>query len=369
MGTMRSPDYLGGGLVNLIAELEQRLVGGSVSPGLTPGLAASIPNAETYVLVLFDGLGDLQIPSNGAAADLSEHRVGALDASFSTQTSVATATLATGLPPSRHGLVSYLMRLSECDSPVSTLWWFGVDGTTPDIDLEGFLPAPNMAERLASRGAEVVVVEPATYLGSPLDRVLYRRAQTRGVEEGSSIAEAVLEEASRPGRIVVCYLPDVDIAGHAERTGSVAYVEALRTVTNEWQTIGEGLPHHAVLVGTADHGMIDVAPDDRIDLDPPSSLTLYGDDRVVYVDGDPGVAAEYTAGLPAIWLPIEEARHLWGPGPFHPELERRLPVGLIVADDNIALHYPGNQIHFVGYHGGLSEDELRIPLLVWNGEV
>lgn len=210
MGTMRSPDYVGGGLVNLVAEIEQRLGGGSVSPGLTPELAASIPNAETYVFVLFDGLGDLQIASHEAAADLKEHRVGALDAPFSTHTSVATATLATGLPPSRHGLVSYLMRLPQCDSPVSTLWWSDVDGTTVDIDLEGCLPAT--------------------------------------------------------------------------------------------------------------------------------------------------------------WLPIDEARHLWGPGPFHPELESRLPEGLIVADDNVALHYPGNQIHLVGYHGGLSEDELRIPLLVWDGD-
>jgi len=369
MGTMRSPDYVGGGLVNLSAELEQRLGGGSASPGLTSELAAPIPNAETYVLVLFDGLGDLQIASHPEAADLKEHRAGALDAPFSTQTSVATATLATGLPPSRHGLVSYLMRLPECDIPVSTLWWSDVDGATVDVDLGAFLPAPNMAERLTSLGAEAVVVEPAIYLGGPLDRVLYRGAQTRGVEHGSSIAETVLEEASRPGRLVICYLPHVDVAGHAEGTGSGAYVEALRAVTREWQTIGEGLPSHAALIGTADHGMVDVAPDDRIDLDPPSSLILYGDDRVIYVDGEPGLAAEYAAGLPATWLPIDEARHLWGPGPFHPQLDSRLPEGLIIADDNVALHYPGNQIHLVGYHGGLSEDELRIPLLVWNGDV
>ncbi len=85
---------------------------------------------------------------------------------------MATATLATGLPPSRHGLVSYLMRLPLRNSPVSTLWWSDVDGTKVDIDLEGFLSAPNMAERLTSWGAETVVVEPAIYLGGPLDRVL-----------------------------------------------------------------------------------------------------------------------------------------------------------------------------------------------------
>lgn len=362
---MRVPDYRGGGLVNLIAELEHRLSGTSASPRLSPHLRDAIPAADTYVFVLIDGLGDRLINSHPNAEKLARYQEATLDTSFSSQTSVATATMATGLPPSQHGLIAYLLRLPGSETPVNTLWWFSVDGSVPDLDLGGFLPSPNVAERLAARNIEVVVVEPEGYLGSPLDQVLYRRTRTRGVGDDESLAAAVIEEAMAPGRMIVCYLPYVDAAGHVAGTASEAYAEALNIVTGVWEEIGQGLPAHAALVGTADHGMIDIRSEDRLRLETPEGLTLYGDDRVVYVQGHSDLAGEFAAGLRAEWVPRSETHGLWGPEPFHPRLEERLPVGLIVADDGVALHYPGNELDLVGYHGGLTEAELRIPLLIW----
>ena len=55
------PDYSGGSLVNLVAEFEHRLTGTSPSPPLHDYQAALIPEASTYVLFLFDGLGTLQL--------------------------------------------------------------------------------------------------------------------------------------------------------------------------------------------------------------------------------------------------------------------------------------------------------------------
>lgn len=363
---MRVPDYQGGGLVNLVAELEHRLTGSSQSPRLEQQLRSMVAWGDSYILTLFDGLGDMQLRSHPAGARLAGYRVGGLDTSFSTQTSVATSTLATGYPPARHGLISYLLRLSEDSPPVNTLWWYRTDGSTPSLDLSSFLPAPNLAERLAAAGARAVVVEPAGYLGSPLNRVLYRGAETRGVEGVENMAETAVEEAAVTRTMVVCYLPFVDAAGHAAGTTSHAYREALDLVTSVWFSLGENLPPGVVLVGTADHGMIDVEAGKRVHLAPPASLRMYGDDRVIYVKGDQGEAARFATTIPGTWVPIEEAGPLWGPPPFHPELERRLPAGLIIADAGTALHYPGNDLLMVGYHGGLTEDELRIPLLVWD---
>ena len=50
------PDYSGGSLSNLMAELEVRLAGTSLNPGLYEPLADQVPLAATYVLVLIDGL-------------------------------------------------------------------------------------------------------------------------------------------------------------------------------------------------------------------------------------------------------------------------------------------------------------------------
>ncbi|MEA1903141.1 MAG: hypothetical protein U9N56_06415 [Actinomycetota bacterium] len=360
---MRLPNYDGAGLVNLIAELEVRLTGSSESPGLVANLAAAIPDAETYVLVLFDGLGDLQLTAHPEGGALVRHRAGALDASFSTQTSVATATLATGLPPARHGLISYLLRFTGSEKPVNTLWWFDTDGNPADVNHSSFLPAPNLAERLSGHGVEAVVIEPDAFLGSPLDRVLYRGAPTRGVEDVTSMAPAVLEEAARRGRLVVCYLPYVDAAGHVEGTASEAYSEALRLVTGVWEAIGEGLPSYAAMVGTADHGIVDI--ERHIEVTPPESVTLYGDSRVVYVSGNADEAERLAADLPATWVTGDDLDGLWGPGPTHADFDRRKPDGLLVADAGVGFLYPGNDLPLAGNHGGLTEEEMRIPLLVY----
>ena len=45
------------GLLNLVAEIESRLIGRSLSPGLDPRIAELVPEGRTYVLILFDGLG------------------------------------------------------------------------------------------------------------------------------------------------------------------------------------------------------------------------------------------------------------------------------------------------------------------------
>jgi hypothetical protein len=97
------PSYDGSGLVNLIAEIERRMTGTSVFPGLTE--ASVVPDSASYVLVLFDGLGVAGLHHEDAGAFRASY-VGSLDAPFPTTTSVSLATVATGL--SQHAQVAHL---------------------------------------------------------------------------------------------------------------------------------------------------------------------------------------------------------------------------------------------------------------------
>lgn len=218
--TMRSPDYDGGGLVNLIAELEFRLTGQAPSPRLRPELAEVIPTARSFVFVLFDGLGDHQL-GHPAAAPLLHDRVGSLDASFSTQTTVNTSTLATGLSPSQHGLIAYLLRFNG--RVVNTIFWFDSEGRPTETDYPAFLPAPNLSERLAAAGAETIVVEPSAFVDSPLEEVLYRGATIVSAENDAASIRIALERAAQPGKLVAVYVPHVDAAAHAAGQESALY--------------------------------------------------------------------------------------------------------------------------------------------------
>ena len=358
---MRAPDYQGGGLVNLVAELEYRLTGGAAAPRLRTDLGALIPPAQSYVFVLIDGLGDYQL-GHPAAAGFARARVGAIDSSFSTQTTVNTSTLATGLPPSQHGLIAYLLRLGG--RAVNTIYWFDSEGQAVETDFGAFLPAPNLSERLAAAGAESVVIEPAGFVGSVLERVLYRGATIVPAEDGDASVRLALEWAARPGKLVAVYIPHVDAAAHAAGQESALYREALLDATAIWEAIAAGLPDYAVAIGTADHGHVDVVRDHHIRLPELPGVAFYGDSRVVYVAGDVDAAATLATRVPATWVSRSEMDGWWGPPPYHPEFERRRPDGALVADDGFALLYPGCDGIMVGQHGGLTEAELRIPILV-----
>ncbi len=93
-------------------------------------------------------------------------------------------------------------------------------------------------------------------------------------------------------------------------------------------------------------------------------MTFYGDSRVVYVAGDLKAAEALASELPATWVSRSDMDGWWGPPPYHPEFERRRPGGALVADEGFALLFRGNDGIMVGQHGGLTEAELRIPILV-----
>ena len=320
---MRAPDYQGGGLVNLVAELEHRLIGSARSPRLRTDLGALIPPAQSYVFVLFDGLGDHQL-GHPAAAGLARARVGAIDSSFSTQTTVNTSTLATGLPPSQHGLIAYLLRLDG--RVVNTIFWFDSEGRAVETEYSKVLPAGNLPERLAAAGAESVVVQPSAFIDSPLDRVLYRGATIVPADDDAAAVRIALERAARPGKLVAVYVPHIDAAAHAAGQESGLYRDALLDAAAIWEAIATGLPPQAVAVGTADHGHVDVAPHNRIHLPHVREMAFYGDSRVVSVSGDVSVAAALAGDLPATWVSTIRYGRLVGTTPLSPRV-RATPAG------------------------------------------
>jgi hypothetical protein len=358
---MRPPDYLGGGLVNLAAELEHRLRGDAPWTRLYPQLRDAIPAASTYVLVLFDGLGDHQL-EHPHAGPLHRARRAVLDAAFSTQTTVNLSTLATGLPPSEHGMVAYLLRFP--DRVVNTIWWFDLYGEPVVIDYETFLPNPNLPERLAAAGVESVVIQPAGYDGSPLSRVLFRSGTALPYDDDDAAVEIALDAAGSPGRLIFLYFPHIDAAAHAEGQQSDLYAEMMALMARRWSELTERLPADAVAVGTADHGHVDVPPEQRLHVDAPEGLILHGDNRCVWVSGDVGRAEAFARDLPARWVDRAAMAGWWGPEPPSEVAAGRLPDGALLVEDGFALHYPGNDAELVGYHGGVSPEELRIPLLV-----
>ncbi|MFQ5522405.1 MAG: alkaline phosphatase family protein [Acidimicrobiia bacterium] len=357
-----APTYQGSGLVNMMAEMEARLSGSSVWEGLSPELSDAFPEARTYVLVLFDGLGVAQL-DHPAAAPLTRDLAGILEAPFPTTTSVSLATVATALPPSRHGQVAHLTWFEELGKVVNTLKWVTVHGEHVEYDYSRLLPSPNLWERLRATGVEPVTVQPGEFQASPLSQVLYRGARFEQAWDMDDLVEATVQLAREPGRLIFTYINHVDFAGHVFGLESEEFAEATKLAVTVWERLASSLPEGAALVGTADHGLVEftdkvLVRDRRYD-----SLRFAGDARGVQLWGKAELMeelAELTGGI------LVDPVTLMGPDPSPEALTRTGDRVLLAPADKVILPR-GFDKRLRSYHGGLTRAEVEVPLLVSRG--
>lgn len=332
---------------------------------LVRGLEQAVTEEErSVVLVVFDGLGTALLDERAPA--LAAAQVATMRAPFPSTTTVSLASVATGLAPTAHGIIGHLLWWPEVGRVVNMLKFVDLTGATVTVENEALLPAPNLWERLVAAGCEPVTVQPADFSNTPLTRTLYRGCRFVGAQTIDNFISATAEAASRPRSLVFTYLPPVDFAAHVFGPDSTETADALAWVSAVWAGLAERLPDNVSLWGTADHGVVGVAEDDKFVLRDPRyrPLDFWGDPRAVMVRGSRRLTAELANLTGARLVEQEEFLPWLGDGPPHRALGARLPDAVLLARPGAVLLPWGFDKRLRGYHGGLEPIEVDIPLLL-----
>jgi hypothetical protein len=198
----------------------------------------------------------------------------------------------------------------------------------------------------------------------------------------TTLAEAVDAIVERVARATgptysYLYVPHVDTEEHVHGVRATEVDLALAVVQTQVQRLAERLGGRARVVLTADHGQFTIEQRMLTDrTDPLMQMLLVpptGDGRTPFfhvVDGKREVFADAfrsAHGDRFALLSIDEAEELelCGPMPLSTEMRRR-------AGDYVALAFGHEVILYEhsakeplrGYHGGLTPDEMRIPLVL-----
>jgi hypothetical protein len=178
------------------------------------------------------------------------------------------------------------------------------------------------------------------------------------------------------------YHADLDALGHVHGPGSLAWRLQLSTIDKVAALVAEALPSDGLLVVTADHGMVAVAPGARIDADSEDVLRdgvrlLGGDARSRHVYTKPGAAddvlAAWTQRLgPLAWVLSREeavAAGWFGPVGSAETLRRIGDVVVAMRGDAAVVRTRAEKFlsGFIGQHGSLTAVEQEIPLLMLRG--
>ena len=358
------PSYAGNNLVNLVVELERRLTGHSPTRGLRPDLAALVPDARNYLLVVYDGLGAGQLSHPNAPALAESSRAG-LEAPFPTTTTVGLSSICTGLTPLQHGVIGYRQWFPDLQKVVSLLRWTDLSGRRVRYDTGSFLPSPNLWERLSSRRARGVIVQPAAFFDTPLTRMLYRGAEMRGYLSASEVDPAHLFTGSKR-TLAMVYYHAVDVAAHEAGQRSESYGLAMSGADRLWARLASRLPPDTVMVGTSDHGHCDIPVEGRFILEKTDTegLRWWGDSRSLMLSGPSDRIAGLAEKTGSRMITARQLRTWLGRGRPHPDLEARMPDAVLLARENNGIFPRGMDTQMTGHHGGLTPSEAQIPLLI-----
>ena len=342
-----------------------------------------LPGTARAVVLLVDGMGERLLRRHADEAPfLSSLASRDLTAGFPATNVTSLSSFGTGLPPGEHGLTGYTSWVEEVDDAVGWLTWSSVRG---GADLrerlvpEQVQPRQTVFDRAVAAGVEVTVAAPAHFGGSGLTRAVLRGGDYRGtITPGDVVGAAVAGSRAGSRSLVYCYTADLDTTGHVRGVDSEAWRSQLRLVDRFAEELAGRLPRGTVLHVTADHGMVDVRDEAKVDLDASEVLqegvrAVAGEPRVRHVHVHRGeteaVLARWRGELgDRMWVGTrEEVVQAGLLGPIAGAAARARTGDVVaIATGEVALVRWENEAQFsglIGQHGALTDDELRVPLL------
>jgi len=367
--------------------------------GLNPGEPLKV------ILLLIDGFGFRQWTAFRDRFPFLKNftergRLAPLTAVFPSTTSAAITTISSGVPPREHGLLEWRLYIEELDRVILTLPFSLVDKSTPRDSLLRSGADPRILfdgrtfyEKLSESGIHSYLM---------IQDYMSNSAYSRMIKKGSTpfeysfLADMLvnlrhkLDEVSAPAYFNV-YWSSIDSMAHEYSPSSEQSLAEMNgffyLIQKEFiEKLPRRTAEQTVLIITADHGQVAVNPEDTIYLDLFSEgvenlgvsaagnrILPWGSPRDLFLNIREDKLEKVSRLLmrklkdQAAVLRLDYAveRQLFGTGPSHPHFPSRLGNLLVLPLKNNTVwfeHFKGDRFDLRGMHGGLSPDEMLIPL-------
>lgn len=374
------PDYSGGGLVNLMASIVAGRGGAPRHSLLTSSRLQDFSDAKNILLLIIDGLGDGYLQRRGAGGELARRRRGAMTSVFPPTTAAAITTSYTGCTPLEHGLTGWYTYFGAAGCVAAALPFRSrgdnISLRERGVTAAGLYPRPALFGSLATRS---IVVTYRPIIDSDYN-VRHCAGAERYAYDTLDGLVSEIEKAVKSGpekKFIYAYWPWYDTTAHQHGSESARAAEELAKIDAAFGRLLARLSGSDTLViATADHGFIDSAPEESLEL--PAFLAsqlrfpLCGERRVAYCHVHSGKDFMHKA---KDWLgeraDVRPSRELvdegwFGPGVPHESFAERVGDVALVMRGNYTIKdwTPGEARYLhIGNHGGTSEHEMMIPLI------
>lgn len=340
------------------------------------------------MLVVIDGLGAELLAHVGAGGALVALQAGTMTSVYPPTTASAVTTYMTGLAPQQHGLTGWFMHFREIGAVTAILPFItrcgGGSLAAGGVPLAALVDSPSFHSRLDCRSAALL---PQAIADSVFSRQLGAGADRIGYDSLGDFAArlAALCRGEGDHGYVYAYWSELDHLAHWHGPSSRVVADHFAALESALAPLAALCARHGtLLLITADHGFIDSAAPERIDVETHPDLArmlsqpLCGEPRTAYcyVRATAAAAFERYVGdaLGAVAELVPSAQLIddgwFGLGAAHPELNARLGDYTLLMRERYTLRdrVAGERdLRLRGVHGGISAAEQRVPLLVAGG--
>jgi hypothetical protein len=377
------PDYAGGGFANLMASIIEACGGAPRHAPLAALPARELAGARNLLLLIVDGLGDNYLRREGAGGALAARRRGAITSVFPSTTASAITTSYTGWTPLEHGLTGWFTLFGAAGCVGAPLPFQRRGDKTPlGAAPAAIYRAGPLFDGLARRS---IVVSHGSIVDSTYNRHHCGRAERLSYDKLEGLVEqavAAVKSGPEP-KFIYVYWPEFDALSHRHGNGSAEVRAQFQAVDGAFGELMARLAGtDTLVVATADHGFVDSVGADALDFADAPGLAgllrypLCGESRAAFCHVQTGRereflqrAAGWLDGRARVCLSRELVEEGWfgGGGDAHPRFAERVgDVALLMHGRATVKDWvQGEPRHrHIGHHGGASEDEMLIPLIV-----
>jgi hypothetical protein len=397
------PDYEGRGLLNVPATVLDIL--GARDDGDAPVLSELDPalrvGVRRVVVILAVGLGWWQLellcdrgdtPFLAELRERARRRDGAqlLETTtvFPSTTAAAITTMNTARTPLEHGNIAYFLWLEEFAQVTAMLRWGpaitrrGSYFDDASVDPRRYVQVPSIHGRLRERGIPSFVIEPEIFRTEAMTRMHAAEATYVGYVLPSSMGvrlRGLLDGGAHPA-YVYAYWAGLDTVSHLYGPRSAeAAMEAALLDLDLRRALGDRDAGDTLVLLTADHGHATTDPDKLIGLVDDMELRALlrnppaGEPRLVFLHTDhaSAVREHLDRKWPGLFTLLDRDElieaGLFGHGGNAVTRRRIGEVVAMLDGDNAAsiVKVDGQAFRHRGSHGGMTPEEMRIPILAW----
>jgi len=321
-------------------------------------LSDKIQDAETVNFILADGLGFLNLQSTDSF--LNEYLNNSVNTTFPSSTNVALTTIAMLKEPIDHGIFGYYMYDKINYGLINALNW--------NVENKNLLQAKYYDSQSSiwsvfkENNIYASNFQPKNLINTPLSNYLYEEKSTVPYITQEDLLITLSDSLFLENKFNFIYYPNIDVSAHVFGVNSDEWHKEIKKFEELVKKISELSNKKSYTVISADHGLTNIPKENRFHIANQEDIEIYGDQRAVYINGSEKKIIETFSNIPGQLINRTELGLLL-PTPKNEFIETLYPDFCFLVEDKNIIYPQHLKTELAGYHGGLSAEEIKIPII------